>query len=216
MNFNTPNTIISKLQEPDAEYEWHKAWQSFFDIYHIVIKVMVENEFRRNNWYNITHQMTEDIIVSVLMSLNKYFVEKKYIKEKGKFRYLLKKIVFRRTVDYMRKNYKYMQQESIEDEENSNNERYIDKEDFLKKLDDNEIQAFKYSIILDVYNVIRKDFSPTTCLAFEMIKLENKNTKEVALELGISPKQATDGIYRLMQRLKENIENDKGLRELYE
>lgn len=211
---NTPRTIISQLVNPEKAMCWNGAWRRFFDIYHAPISIMVTKEFHKHGWYDLPLHVVDEVISDVVISLNSYFTSGKYNPAKGKFRFLLKKMAMCRAMDYMRKNYKYLTTESIDIDDyiETKFEEIVDSDAHLE-LDRDEIIAFRYSMILDAYESIRHNFSPRTCLAFEMIKLEQAKIEDVVKELGVSPNTVNNAVYRIMKKLKEVVYDD-GEREI--
>lgn len=214
---NTPRTIISQLVDADKVEHWNGAWRRFFDIYHAPISIMVTKEFNNHGWYDLPLHVVDEVISDVVISLNKYFNDGKYERGKVKFRFLLKKMAMCRAMDYMRKNYKHLTTKSLDASEyiQIKIEEVADN-DIRLKLDADEIQAFKYAMILDAYEIIRHNFSPRTCLAFEMVKLKNKKIEEAMEELGVNANTINNAVYRIMKKLKEVVYNDESKESLYE
>ena len=207
----TPRTIIFQLVNSDKMGLWNGAWRRFFDIYHAPIKIMIVKEFNRQGWYDVPMQVVDDVISDVVISLNQHFRNGKHIKDKGRFRFLLKRMCMCRAIDYMRKNYKHLMTkpitDALDDVKNSGSSRI--------ELETDELQALKYSMIMDAYETIRTDFSPRTCMAFEMIKLEHMTVENAVEELGVSANSINNAVYRIMKKLKEIIYNDENAKELY-
>lgn len=204
---NTPRTIISQLANAEKSQVYNGAWRRFFDIYHAPIALMIASEFNLRGWYEVPPHIVDEVVSDVVIALNKYFESGKYDASKGKFRYLLKKMAMCRAMDYMRRNYKYLRAKSIEFEM----ERGVDFEslsDDVLKLDEQQELAFKRAMLLDAYETVRLSFSPRTCLAFELIKLEGRPVDEVVRELGIDRNCANNAVYRIMQKLRKIISED--------
>lgn len=213
----TSRTIISQLVDSDKIELWNGAWRRFFDIYHAPIKIMVAKEFNKHGWYDIPNQVIDEVISDVVISLNETFLKGKYEKGRGSFRFLLKRISMCRAMDYMRKNYKHLTTKSIDmDDASAVEAGDMGEGDFQSLFESDEIQALKHAMILDAYETIRSDFSPRTCLAFEMVKLEQIPVDEVVKELGIDANSVNNSVYRIMKKLKSVIYNDENTKELYD
>ena len=204
---NTPRTIISQLADAEKSRVWNGAWRRFFDIYHAPIALMVVGEFNSRGWYEVPPHIVDEVVSDVVVELNKYFESGRYDASKGKFRYLLKRMAMCRAMDYMRRNYKYLRAKSVELER----ERGADFESLSEsavKLDEQEERAFKRAMLLDAYETARLSFSPRTCLAFELIKLEGKPVDEVMKELGIDRNSANNAVYRKKKKKKKIVSQD--------
>ncbi len=204
---DTPLIIIAQLSDNSPDKIWNGAWKRFFDIYHATIRLMVSNAFVSKGWYDIPRHISDEVISDVVIALNKIFKEGSYVRGNVKFRHFLKRIVINKSLDYMRKNYKFRDVDSIEDE-NSNaavNLDFKSAEDFNFELEGEEIRAYRQAVILDAYETIRHNFSPRNCMAFELVKLEGRSTKEVVQELGIDEKAINNAISRITKKLREVV-----------
>lgn len=213
---DTPSTIISGLLENEKNEIWQGAWYNFFNLYHSPIKLMVCKSFKVNGWHSIPTYVIDDVVSDVCFNLIKIFASGKYDKNKTKFRYFLKAIAHRRTVDFIRSNTKNAKTDSIDDEDREIQE-LIDEAyqiSFLRQLEDDELSAFKQAFILDLYNSIRHKFDPKTTAAFEMIKFENQDVDYVSKELGLNKNAINNNVYRIMKVLKEAMLKDENAREL--
>lgn len=217
MNFpETPQTILAQLTEPDKIGIWNGAWRRFFDIYHAPIKVMVYNSFWKHGSYAAPSFVADEVIADVIVNLNKTFAEGKYERSRSKFRFFLKTICDRRVVDYIRQHSKSSKNDSIDDSSN-NLEKYLNDiyaESLNTQLEQEEIKALRESIILDAYMTIRHNFDARTCMAFEMVKLEDMDKDDVVKELGVSAGVINNAVYKIMKKLKEVISNDETMKDL--
>lgn len=213
----TPQTIISRLIEPDKVEVWNGAWKRFFDIYHAPIKVMVNNSFWKFGIYDVPSYVIDDTVSEVILTLNKIFSAKKYDSKRTKFRFFLKTICNRRAVDYVRKNSDFLKTDSISDEDKKLDDAIEDiyKESQSAKLKEEELSAFKKSLILDAYYVIRHKFDSRTCTAFEMLILEEYDIETAIRELGVSENTIRNAAHRIVKKLREIISTDENLKELY-
>ncbi|MBR4597387.1 MAG: sigma-70 family RNA polymerase sigma factor [Opitutales bacterium] len=205
---NTPQTIIEQMSDDEKIEIWNGAWQRFFDIYHATLRVMVMNSFFRQQWYNVSNTVLDEVVADVAFTVLKIFSLKKYDKSKGKFRKLLLHISNLRTVDFIRRHQKSNLNVSLECDG-------IDYENILKdacadpaeELSAEEGNAFKNAMFYDVYNALRHTLDPRTCAAFEAIKLEGKKPKDVSEELGVSLNSVNNMVYRVVSKLKDAIKN---------
>lgn len=213
---DTPATVISHLIGKDRTSIWQGAWQNFFDLYHCPIKLMVSKSFKVNGWSDVPSHIIDDVVSDVCYNLIKIFSENKYDTNRTKFRFFLKAIAHRRTIDYIRSNTKAPPIDSLNDDDRKIdellNEAY--QISFLRQLEDDEELAFKQAFILDLYNSIRNDFDPKTTAAFEMVKFENRDIDYVVKELGITKNTVNNDVYRIMKKLKELVSKEENQKEL--
>ncbi len=207
---NTPITIIEKLTQPEKREIWNGAWRNFFSIYHAPIKVMVLNSFNQKRWYDVSPSALEDVISAVIISLNKVFNENKFDISRTKFRFFLKRICHNRTMDYMRKHFNDKKLESTSSFDNDVDlKEIIEESESEESLEKSEIIALQNSMLLDLYESLRKDFSPQACIAFEMVKLQGRAVRDVAKELGMLPSDISQSIFKISKSLKENAKKHK-------
>ncbi|MFI3291357.1 MAG: hypothetical protein R3Y46_05690 [Opitutales bacterium] len=212
---NTPITIIEKLTQPEKREVWNGAWRNFFTIYHAPIKVMVLNSFNQKRWYDVSPSALEDVISAVIISLNKVFNENKFDINRTKFRFFLKRICHNRTMDYMRKHYSdRMLVESTlsfdnEEDDELDLKEIVGTDEMQEELEKSEIIALQNSMLLDLYETLRKDFSPQSCIAFEMVKLQGIAVRDVAKELGMLPVDISQSIFKISKSLRENAKKHK-------
>ena len=210
---NTPITLIEKLTDPNKSAIWNGAWRNFFDIYHAPIKIMVSNCFAKKGWYTVPVQVIDDVIADVVLSLNDVFQKNGYSKERSKFRFYLKTICRNRVMDYMRKNYHALTVKPIADDDSDTTELPSD-ENVVCSLEESEIAAFQSAMLLDLYETIRRNFCPLECVAFEMVKLQNRKVADAAHELNMDSKQISSAIFKISKKLREAIENEDTFEEL--
>lgn len=218
MNFpETPNTIIEGLIEDEKSAIWQGMWRKFFNIYYSPVKLMVKKSFTVNGWNNVPVHIIDELVSDVFYNLIRIFSEKRYDRNKTKFRYFLKAISNRRVIDFIRTNSKKMLLTSLDDKKNDNIERLLEdlsQISFLTKLEDDEILSFKQSFLLDLYMSIRDAFEARTTAAFEMVKFEGKNPDEVAKVFGVSRNVINNDIYRVIKKLKKIVLKSDNKREI--
>ena len=218
MNFpETPNTIIEGLIEDEKSAIWQGMWRKFFDIYYLPVKLMVKKSFAANAWSEVPVHIIDELVSDVFYNLIRIFSEKRYDKNRTKFRYFLKAISNRRVIDFVRINSKKMSVRSLNDEESDDIESLLEEAariSFVSKLEEDEIRSFKQSFLMDLYLSIRGDFEARTSAAFEMIKFECKNTDEVAKVFGVSKNIINNDIYRVVKKLKKIVLKSENRKEL--
>ena len=212
---NTPQTVISQMQDADKVSVWNGAWSRFFDIYRATLRVMVSNAFFRQKWYNLLNTVIDEVVGEVAFSILKIFEKKKYDKSKGKFRQLLVHISNRRVVDFIRRSQKGRGSISLDSED-------IDVDALLKdftadipieQIGEEENRTYKNALFMDVYNSMRYQFEPRTCAAFEAVKLEQRKVSEVAEELGVSENVINNAVHRVVKKLRTELEKPENRKE---
>ncbi|MFR6034307.1 MAG: hypothetical protein ACLUKN_14715 [Bacilli bacterium] len=84
----------------------------------------------------------------------------------------------------------------------------------FEELEANEVSIYRLSVIMDVWESIRHAFSPETCLIFEMTQLEEIPVKEVCKKLGVPRTKVDKAVYRIVKRLREELNKDIYRKEL--
>jgi len=205
---DTPNTIIDKLSDKNQTYAQQLLWTQFFGIYHIPIKVMILASFKYYNWLSVPRDFVDELTTDVVMAVRKSFNKTAedgsgFVIGKSKFRYFLKRIVNNKVVDFIRKNKHMSDNVSLESLSNFDL-RAAD------NLSDHEEEAYKHSQIMDVYEkVVRSSFEPNYILAFEKRYFDGQKPAVIANELGLSPRQVSDYIYKVMQKLVKSVRKEK-------
>ena len=211
----TPNSVIAALLNTGGNALWQKSWSAFFDTYYVVMRAMTLNTFKKIGWLDVPENDIEEVISQSFISLRKAFESGSYKVGEYRFRGFLKRIISRRTIDYVR----------AKNKKRTVNVEAIDLVDALKskdggavkvfeELEANEVSIYRLSVIMDVWESIRHAFSPETCLIFEMTQLEEIPVKEVCKKLGVPRTKVDKAVYRIVKRLREELNKDIYRKEL--
>lgn len=211
----TPNSVIAALLNTGGNALWQKSWGAFFDTYYVVMRAMTLNTFKKIGWMDVPENDIEEVISQSFISLRKAFESGSYKVGEYRFRGFLKRIISRRTIDYVR----------AKNKKRTVNVEAIDLVDALKfkdggtvkvfeELEANEVSIYRLSVIMDVWESIRHAFSPETCLIFEMTQLEEIPVKEVCKKLGVPRTKVDKAVYRIVKRLREELNKDIYRKEL--
>ncbi len=211
----TPNSVIAALLNTGGNALWQKSWGAFFDTYYVVMRAMTLNTFKKIGWMDVPENDIEEVISQSFISLRKAFESGSYKVGEYRFRGFLKRIISRRTIDYVR----------AKNKKRTVNVEAIDLVDALKskdggavkvfeELEANEVSIYRLSVIMDVWESIRHAFSPETCLIFEMTQLEEIPVKEVCKKLGVPRTKVDKAVYRIVKRLREELDKDIYRKEL--
>ena len=211
----TPNSVIAALLNTGGNALWQKSWGAFFDTYYVVMRAMTLNTFKKIGWMDVPENDIEEVISQSFISLRKAFESGSYKVGEYRFRGFLKRIISRRTIDYVR----------AKNKKRTVNVEAIDLVDALKskdggtvkvfeELEANEVSIYRLSVIMDVWESIRHAFSPETCLIFFFFLLEEIPVKEVCKKLGVPRTKVDKAVYRIVKRLREELNKDIYRKEL--
>jgi len=212
----TPNTLIAQLLKQNTGALWEKSWNTFFDVYYVVMHAMTINSFKKFSDCEPNENDVEDVITQSFVSIMDSFKNGNYQPCKYRFRGFLKRIINCRVVDHIRKQTKKrtINVESIEIIEAINQKQSASGENYFDKLEDNEATTYRLTIIMDVWENIRPCFSPETCIAFEMRMLEGKSVQEVCDVLQVDRTKVDKSVFRITKRIKEEISKEIYQKEL--
>ena len=218
----TPNSVIAALLNTGGNALWQKSWGAFFDTYYVVMRAMTLNTFKKIGWLDVPENDIEEVISQSFISLRKAFESGSYKVGEYRFRGFLKRIISRRTIGVIAYAVtaaaRYISDRFLPD-------KAIDLVDALKskdggavkvfeELEANEVSIYRLSVIMDVWESIRHAFSPETCLIFEMTQLEEIPVKEVCKKLGVPRTKVDKAVYRIVKRLREELDKDIYRKEL--
>ena len=171
---------------------------------------MAKKSLRKFGWSSVSDSDIDEIVSNTFGSLIDAFADGKY-KPSGNhyFRGFLKQIVARRTVDFLRKQNKKrtISVESIEIISALQRENGA-AEDYFKKLDDEEMQLFRRTQIMDLWESIRPAYSPETALIFEMRILRDMPIQKICDELNVDRTKVDKAVYRIRKKLREEYEKE--------
>ena len=201
---DTPKSMIEQmLTSSENSASWQVGWQRFFDIYYPVLRHMARNGFAKFGFSNPPESAIDDVVSDTFQSMVKMFKSGKYDKS-CRFRGFLKTLVYRKAVDYMRKNKRQIAPLPFDDAAQK-----IFEEQTLQD-DERETTLFRLARIREIFECIRlKSFDPQTLTIFEMVKLEGKPAKEGMKERGVKRNIVDNSVYKVMKRLKEEIVKNK-------
>ena len=202
---DTPKSMIEQmLTSSENSASWQVGWQRFFDIYYPVLRHMARNGFAKFGFSNPPESAIDDVVSDTFQSMVKMFQSGKYDKS-CRFRGFLKTLVYRKAVDYMRKNKRQIAPLPFDDDAQK-----IFEEQARQDGDERENTLFRLARIREIFECVRlKSFDPQTLTIFEMVKLEGKSAKEVMRELGVKRNIVDNSVYKVMKRLKEEIVKNK-------
>lgn len=211
----TPNSVIAALLNTGGNALWQKSWGAFFDTYYVVMRAMTLNTFKKIGWMDVPENDIEEVISQSFISLRKAFESGSYKVGEYRFRGFLKRIISRRTIDYVRaKNKKRTVNVEAIDLVDALKSKDGGTVKFFEELEANEVSIYRLSVIMDVWESIRHAFSPETCLIFEMTQLEEIPVKEVCKKLGVPRTKVDKAVYRIVKRLREELNKDIYRKEL--
>lgn len=196
----TPVTLIGRLRDPDDPLGWDSNWQRFFDLYHSVIRACVFSGLRKQGWGLICDADVDDIVVNLMEDL--YATDKPPIDVKNySFRQMLRMLVHRRVVDFIRKRQKHR---------NDVGGFAVDELDALPSNEPEkaeEKEAFQQAALVRLLDVLRTKVRPQVFLIFELVKLKGVAPAQVAVELGVERGVVDNSVFKAMQKLRELAQN---------
>lgn len=213
---DTPKSVISEMLNQNKGTVWQKSWNTFFEIYYSTMLSMAKNVFKNIGWLSVPNEDMEEIISESVISIVNAFKNGKYQNGKYRFRGFLKQIITRRIIDFIRrKNKKRLVPVEILDlYENAKKFDACEGSNPFERLEDDEADEYKKSVVMDAWENIRPSFSPQTCLIFEMSQLEGKNVPEISEILGVTRNIIDSCVHRVLKKLKSKLEEENYRREL--
>ncbi|MDY6068517.1 MAG: sigma-70 family RNA polymerase sigma factor [Opitutales bacterium] len=215
---DTPKSVISQMLNREQGVVWQQAWSVFFDIYYQTMHSMAVNVFKYIGWSGVSDEDIQDIISASVISVIKTFEEGKYEKGKYRFRGFLKQVITRRVIDYIRnKNKKRSVSIEIIDlmEDMVKHEHGVELSNSpFDKLESDEADEYRKSVIMDAWESVRISCSPQSCLIFELSQLEGKKPTEIAEMLGVSRNVIDTCVHRVLKKLRAKLEEENYRKEL--
>lgn len=212
---DTPKSVINVLlQNNNNNPMWNKSWRIFYKIYYELICAMIHNSLRKMNWNSYSQDDIADITRDTFCSLFEAFSNGKY-KNSFHFRGFLKQLVYRRTVDFIRKQNRRrtIAVESIEIVEHlTNNDESAS--NYFSKLNEQEKILHKRALIMDIWESIRPAYSPENAIIFEKRILEEESVTDICEELDIDRAKVDRTVHRIIKKIKEEISKENYSKEL--
>lgn len=207
---DTPNSLIGKILDNADLKLWQKSWERFYEIYLITVRQMAINSFKKIGWKTTDESVVSGIISETFLNLQKAFENGNYTPEKYRFRGFLKSIVYRRTLDYIRRQNsdRLVKVESIEISDMLSKGDSQKHAAYFDTLEEDEARTYKMSLIMDIWESIRHSFDPKTCLCFEMRILEEKPVADICKQLGVPREKVDKSVHRIIKRLREETQKE--------
>lgn len=213
---DTPQSVISEMLDQDKGVVWQKSWSVFFEIYYPPMLSMAKNVFKSIGWTSVPNEDMEEIISESVISIVNAFKNGKYQNGRYRFRGFLKQIITRRIIDFIRKKNKkcLVSTEILDLYENVKKFDIGGSSNPFERLEDDEVDEYKKSVVMDAWENIRPSFSPQTCLIFEMSQLEGRSVPEISEILGVSRNVIDSCVHRVLKKLKAKLEEENYRKEL--
>lgn len=207
---DTPKSLIGKILDNADVKLWQKSWERFYETYLITVRQMTVNSFKKIGWKSADESVISGIISETFLSLQKAFENGNYTPEKYRFRGFLKTIVYKRTLDYIRRQNsdRLVKVESIEISDMLSKDDSEKCAAYFDTLEDDEARAYRMSLIMDIWESIRHSFDPKTCLCFEMRTLEDKPVADICKQLGVPREKVDKSVHRVIKRLREETQKE--------
>jgi RNA polymerase sigma factor (sigma-70 family) len=232
---NTPKTLISQIFKPGDGLNHNRNWKSFFDIYHPFIRSSISLSLITRNWRDVNEHVLEEITSDVLVSLVK---NKKPFDRSKNFKGLLKQIIDRRVIDYIKK------QNQAKNQVNPDLDSPIGNDDSGQTLNDilsmenpdgtyitetkhkvnnrrqinisyGEVERNgRYATLRDMVNAVKDSVPPRTYSIFERIKIYEEDVTHVMKDMNLNRGQVDNAIYKFTKKLKELAQTEEYRKEL--
>ena len=211
---DTPNTVIKEMLLQENKKLWQKSWASFLEIYYETMRLMAKNAFARIGWIPPKSDF-DDVVQEGVCSILDAFGKGRYQPDKYRFRGFLKRIIVRRVIDSVRSQNKHktVNVESLNMLEALAN-RGEGGAEFFDALMDDEFNAYRKSILLDIWENIRVAYGPESVLIFEMRVLREMPVREICETLSVERAKVDKCIHRILKRIREECEKDFYRKEL--
>ena len=209
---DTPVSLLACIEERRGGMPYQDAWRTFFDLYHVPLRLAVESAFRRCNWYQVPEDLLEETIADVVVSFFK--AEFSYDPETGKFRNYLRQLAAWRVRDKLDKLPKIRpeQLESLDlDAVHTSASANPD-----GNLEQKERDVYRGVLLTTLLEDVRNRVSPQTFLMFEMTKIVGKSADEVAEQFQVKRNVVDNAAYRVLAKLKELASQPEYRREYFE
>jgi RNA polymerase sigma-70 factor (ECF subfamily) len=189
--FETSASLLERLrQQPDAA-----SWERLVKLYTPLLRGWLRRHL-------VPHEDVDDLVQEVMAVLVRELPQFRYDRERGSFRGWLRTIV----VNRLRMFWRSRQSRPLATGD-SNLARKLDElEDphsALTQLWDREHDRHVAHRLLEL---LEPEFEPTTWTAFQRLALDGEKAQTVARELGISLNAVYIAKYRVLRRLRQQIE----------
>ncbi len=205
---NTPKSVIEELLKKDDSPLRNKSWNTFFEVYYNIIRLMAKKSLIKIGWTSFSEDDVSEMISQTFLSLENAFSKGLYKPSSSRyFRGFLKRIVSCRVVDFIRTQNKKrtISVESIEMIDAINREDEFS-ENYFQKLEEDEVKAYMRARIMDVWESIRHAYGSETALIFEMRILENIPVLEICEQLNVDRAKIDRVVHRIKKKIREELE----------
>lgn len=191
----TPVTLLARMADRSVGRPWQDAWQDFWNLYHLPLRMTVLAQFQRHGWNSVSETLLEDVLADVVTSFLKSGFT--YRSEQGKLRDYLSRLAQRRVVDHLRRSMREMsRQEELE--------RRMESAPPILPGPDNEaeLEAYRQALLATLLEDVRARVSPQTFFYFDLIKLQGKSPAEVANEFQVKRNLVDNAVRRVVNHLQ--------------
>jgi RNA polymerase sigma factor (sigma-70 family) len=203
---STPVTMIDRLVMGSGSRDWNRAWESFVEIYSPAIRGSIGYEFNRLGWHHLDERMINTVLSDVIVKFLRASGSFKYDPAKGKFRNYLTQIICWCVRDHITASNHHPSEELTE----GNDKADPTDDEPHKNID----RAWKMATFRTFLEEARERLGPQTILIFEMTKILEQPVEEVMEQLRVSRSTVDNANRRVMQLLRELIENSPMKEEL--
>lgn len=211
----TPNSIIGNIINSDRNVD-QASWTSFYNIYQKTVRAMAVKSFKKLGWNYVNENDVSDIVADAFISVFKAFEDGTYKPEQFRFRGFLKRIVYTRIIDFIRRQNKISTvsiealniMEALSDSQAENGLKFFD------DLEESEAKEYHKAVINDAYQSIRLRFDPQTQMCFSMRALDDIPVEEICRQLKVGRGKVDKSVYKITKEIKKELNSEYYQREL--
>ncbi len=196
----TPQTLLSRLEERKTGMPFQDDWRLFFDLYHGPLRTAALGTFRHYNWTQVPEDVLEEVITDVVVSFFK--AEFSYDPKRGKFRNYLRQLVVWRIKDRFGR-LPSTPPASLDAMDEAELADPVDDRQPAGELESKEQASYRAALFATMLEDVRKEVSPQTFLIFEMTKIQGCNPNEVAGRFKIKRNVVDNAAYRVLEKLRQ-------------
>ncbi|MFQ5474173.1 MAG: RNA polymerase sigma factor [Dehalococcoidia bacterium] len=194
---DTPPSLLIRLRDADD----HRGWQRFFEQYWRLIY-----SFARK--CGLPPRDCEDILQEVVTEVFRAMPRFAYDRSKGTFRAYLRTITQRKIADHLRKAARHPVQ-SLDHHPGGNGHRPLD-DPASAGAEEIWERDWRRNLVQVCLDRVRQEVEPKTFQAFQLYVLEEWPAREVASFLKISTSSVYVAKSRVIQRVRDWVEQETG------
>jgi RNA polymerase sigma factor (sigma-70 family) len=195
----TRASLLDRLVLAEGSKVWNRDWQTFVEIYSPALRKSIAVAFHKIGWSRLNDDIFNQVLSDVVTKFLRASANFKYDPARGKFRGYLTNIVQWCVKDYVTAH-------NCNSSESLSNEHETD-DPTVSAPSESADRAWRMAAFRDLLDETRGRLGPQTTQIFEMTKILEMPVKDVMSELNVSRTTVDNANSRVMQILRELIEN---------